>query len=170
MVRYAKKVFDHSKETGSLKRIKYKGWHKKVSKSNARHRLQIATQNAHTILTEIIADSQLHISEWTVGNLLWKHLIYVHVAHYKPQLSSSAIKRRRYFRSQYPLMGLQWWQKHVYTNEVYISCSPQQHICSYIIWSPHAACAYQILSVVLTFIPGSKAIGFWGVFTSKGHL
>ncbi|RPA89581.1 hypothetical protein L873DRAFT_1754886 [Choiromyces venosus 120613-1] len=162
-----KKVFDRWKETGSLRHVKHKGRYKKLRESDERYLLQLATQNLHATLAEIVADSQLEISERTIGNLLQKHQFYVHLARCKPWLSPSSMKRRRHFRHEYHLMGPQWWQKHVYTDEVYISCGPQRHIRTYVQRPPHTA--HQARYLAPTFIHNAKAIGFWGAFTSKGH-
>jgi len=77
--RGAKKVFDHWIETGSLRHVKHKGLHKKLSKSDERYLLQLATRNPRPTLAEIVADSQLKISECTAGNLLRRHQFYVHL-------------------------------------------------------------------------------------------
>jgi len=43
--RGAKKVFDYWRETGSLRPTKHKGQHIKLSKSDERYLLQLATRN-----------------------------------------------------------------------------------------------------------------------------
>jgi len=68
---------------------------------------------------------------------------------------------------EYRLMGPQLWQKYVYTHEVYISCSSQRHIRTYVRRQPHTA--HQARYLAPTFIHDPKAIGFWGGFTSKGN-
>jgi len=64
-------------------------------------------------------------------------------------------------------MGPQWWQKHVYTDEVYLSCGSQRHIRTYARRPPHTA--HQLHYLAPTFIHNVRTIGFWGAFTSKGH-
>lgn len=63
-------------------------------------------------------------------------------------------------------MGPQWWQKHVYPDEIYISCGSQRHIHTYVRCPPHTAHHLHYLTPV--FIHDTKAIGFWGTFTSEG--
>jgi len=77
------------------------------------------------------------------------------------------MKWRRFFRREYRLIGLQWWQKHVFTDEVYISCGSQRDIHTYVQRQLHTV--HQARYLAPTFIHDPKAIGCWGGFTSKGH-
>ncbi|KAG0134059.1 hypothetical protein HOY82DRAFT_603209 [Tuber indicum] len=57
--RGAKKVYDRWKETNSLRRTKHQGRHKKLSRSDERYLLQLATRFPQATIAEITSQSGL---------------------------------------------------------------------------------------------------------------
>ena len=66
-----------------------------------------------------------------------------------------------------PVRCVPWTSIHCQDPITYISCSSQLHIWTYIRRPPHTA--YQLCYLAPAFIHDTKAISFWGAFTSKGH-
>ncbi|KAG0634722.1 hypothetical protein HOY80DRAFT_1004914 [Tuber brumale] len=142
------------------------GWLKKLLERDKQQLLCMTIQEPDTALQEITASSGLNVSERTVEDYLRKQRLYICVCHRKLHLMKEVHYRQRLFACQYQFPLREWWQQHVYTDEVYLQVGTLSRR-STMQWP--LGTVFEERYLAPTFIGKPVTVQFRGAFTSKGH-
>ncbi|KAG0633432.1 hypothetical protein HOY80DRAFT_1105491 [Tuber brumale] len=139
---------------------------KKLREWDKRRLRRMTIQEPDATLQEITASSGLNVSERTVGDYLRKQRFYVRVCCRKLHLMKEVRYQRHLFAYQHQFQPPEWWQWHVYTNEVYLQVGTLSRRPT-MQWPPGTA--FEERYLVPTFVGKPVTVQFWGAFTSKGY-
>ena len=139
---------------------------KKLSERDA-HRLRRMTQREpRATLADITGSSGLNVSIRTVRDYLQKQNLYVRVSRRKPYLNRRGRYLRRSFAHHWSGKPNEWWQRHVYTDEVYLHVGPVSRRPP--VRRPPGT-AFEERYLAPTFIGKPTTVQFFAAFTSIGH-
>jgi len=139
---------------------------KKLSARDERRLGLMVAREPDATLRDLAGDSELKVSERTVGDYLRGEKLYVRVCRRKPCLTREGQYRRRCFARRHHSQPIEWWQRHVYTDEVYLQVGQLSRRPT---TRRPPGTAFEERYLARTFVGEPVTVQFFGAFTSQGH-